>query len=81
MGTVSVTLPEAFLTKVEESRLQCDMTLDDFVYRALYNYLSLQQELQEFFNRPPEEDDLEGWLEAALQASAEMLASEFPWEE
>ncbi len=81
MGKVTVTLSEAVLAEVEVSRLWSGLTFDDFVQRALLSYIEFQKELQEFFDRPPEEDDLDKWVEIVLEESAPVLFAELPWDE
>ncbi len=76
MGTVTITLPEDVLSKLEKSHLRRGMTLDDFVRQAVEYYIRFQEKAWAFFDRPGEEDDLEGWLQAAMSMAVDVP----PWD-
>lgn len=76
METVTISLPEDVLSKMESSCLRSGVTLDDFVRQAVEDYIHFQEKAWTFFERSGEEDDLEGWLQAALTMAVDVP----PWD-
>ena len=80
MKKIGVSLSEDLLERVEKNRHEYGVSRNEFLRRAISEYVLREEEYRHGYLNYPETEEEIAFAEAALQSISKYMAKELPWE-